>query len=87
MYKADAVLRNETGLHARPASQFISEASKYKSKVMVVKDGKEYNGKSIMGIMSMGAYKDDKITITAEGEDEVQAVEALKKLVESGFGE
>lgn len=87
MYKVDVILKNETGLHARPASLFITEASKHTSKITVIKDGKEYNGKSIMGILTMGAYKDDKITLMGEGEDEVEAVEALKKLVESGFGE
>ena len=87
VYKADVVLINETGLHARPASMFITEASKRSSKITVLKDGKEYNGKSIMGILSMGAYKGDKLTIIADGQDEKDAVEMLKKMIETGFGE
>lgn len=87
LYKAEVVLKNETGLHARPASVFTKEATKYESDVKVVKDGVEYNAKSIMGILSMGAGKGNKLTIIADGSDEKEAVEALKTLVESGFGE
>ncbi|MGF7060468.1 HPr family phosphocarrier protein [Brassicibacter mesophilus] len=87
MYKTDVILKNETGLHARPASQFVSISSKYSSNIVVFKDGKEYNAKSIMGILSMGAGKGSKLTIQAEGKDEKEAVEALKELVDSNFGE
>ncbi|RKD34210.1 HPr family phosphocarrier protein [Thermohalobacter berrensis] len=87
MVKVEVELKNETGLHARPASLFVKEASKYVSDVTIIKDDTEYNGKSIMGILSIGASKGDKITIKAEGEDEQEAAEALKKLVESNFGE
>lgn len=87
MYKIEAVLKNETGLHARPASLFVKEASSYDSEIKVIKDGKEYNAKSIMGVLSMGAAKDDKIEIVADGPDEKEAVEALKKLIDSNFGE
>ncbi|WP_066501227.1 HPr family phosphocarrier protein [Abyssisolibacter fermentans] len=87
MFKLDAVLKNETGLHARPASMFTKEASKYEADVKVIKEGKEYNAKSIMGILSMGAMKGDVITIVADGKNEKEAVEALKKLVDDNFGE
>lgn len=85
MYKAEVEITSETGLHARPASLFTSLSSKYKSQVTVVKSDKEYNAKSIMGILSMGASKGDIITIVAEGDDEKEAVEGLVKLVESKF--
>lgn len=87
MYKIDVSINNESGLHARPASMFIKEASKYKSELKVLKGGKEYNAKSIMGILSMGAKKGDTITILAEGSDEKQAVESLGNLVKSKFNE
>lgn len=87
MYKVEIELKNETGLHARPASMFVKEASKYTSEITVVKEGTSYNGKSIMGILSMGANKGDKLTIMAEGEDEKEAVDALVKLIENNFGE
>jgi phosphocarrier protein len=87
MYRAEAVLKNETGLHARPASIFASQASKYKSEIKILKGDAEYNGKSVMAILTMGASKGDKITIVAEGEDEREAVDALKGLIENNFGE
>lgn len=87
MYKVETELKNETGLHARPASLFVKESVKYSSEIKVVKDGREYNAKSIMGILSIGAGKGDRLTIVAEGRDEKEAVEALSKLVNSEFGE
>ena len=87
MKKVKVILNNETGLHARPASMFIKEASKYSSEIKVIKDEKEYNGKSIMGVLSMGAGKGSKLTIAAEGADENEAVKGLEKLIDSNFGE
>lgn len=87
MYKAELVLKNETGLHARPASMFISEACKYVSDIKIIKDGKEYNGKSIISVLSMGAGKGDRVTILARGQDEKEAVDGLVELIENGFGE
>ncbi|MEW8973690.1 MAG: HPr family phosphocarrier protein [Tissierellaceae bacterium] len=81
MYKEEVVLKNETGLHARPASLFVKEASKYVSDIKIIKDEKEYNAKSIMGILSMGAAKGDLLTIQAEGEDEELAVKTLIDLI------
>jgi phosphocarrier protein len=83
MYKVDVILKNETGLHARPASLFVREANNYKSIIRLIKDSKEYNGKSIMSVLSMAACKDTKITIIAEGEDELESVNALKNLLNS----
>ncbi|MFZ5969839.1 MAG: HPr family phosphocarrier protein [Bacillota bacterium] len=83
----EIVLKNQTGLHARPASLFVKEASKYASQVKVIKDQKEYNAKSMMGILSMGAATGDHLMIVAEGEDEEKAIEGLKELVSRNFGE
>ncbi len=85
MYKVEVTLKNETGLHARPANLFAREASKYKSEIKVTKDNKEYNGKSIIAILSMGAAKGDSLTITADGADEKNALEALKSLIDNDF--
>ncbi|KGG79493.1 phosphocarrier protein HPr, partial [Caloranaerobacter azorensis H53214] len=51
MQKVQVELKNETGLHARPASIFVKEASKYASDIKIIKNGREYNAKSIMGIL------------------------------------
>lgn len=85
MYMMEVVINNELGLHARPANEFIKEASKFKAEIKVIKNNTEYNGKSIIGILSMGAIKGDTITIAAKGEDEKEAVEALVKLIASKF--
>ena len=87
MFKQNVTLQNETGLHARPASLFVKEASRFSSNVTVIKDGKEYNAKSIMGVLSMGAGKGTTITIQAQGDDAKEAVEALVKLVKDNFNE
>lgn len=87
MHKAEAVLRNETGLHARPANIFVNHALKYKSQITVLKDSARYNAKSVVAILTLGASKGDKILIEAEGKDEKEAVADLKDLLESKFGE
>ncbi len=87
MIKEEVELANETGLHARAASLFVNKASSFKSEITIVKDGKEYDGKSIMGILSMGAVKGDKILIKAEGNDEEEAIKALVELIKSDFKE
>lgn len=83
MYEAEVIVSNEIGLHARPASLFIQEAIKYSSDIEVEKEGRIFNGKSIMGILSMSAGKDQKIIIRATGNDEKEAVLALVDLVEN----
>lgn len=87
MYKQEVTLKNHTGLHARPASLFVKVASRFNIDVKVLKDGKEYNAKSIIGILSMGAKKGDSILIQAEGNDSEEAVKALVKLVNDNFNE
>lgn len=83
MYKQDVILESETGLHARPASIFVKEASKYKCEISLIKEGQKYNAKSIMGLLSMGVAKGDKLTIEAEGEDEKEAVDALVEIIKN----
>ncbi len=78
-------IKNEEGLHARPASEFSKTAMKYKSNFKVYKnDGeKAFNPKSILSIMSMGAVKGDTLRIEAEGEDAAAALADLKAVLES----
>lgn len=76
------MINNETGLHARPASQLVKKAAKFKSKIEIITGEKEVNAKSIMGIMSLGIGKGDEITLKAEGEDAEAAVEGLTEFIE-----
>ena len=74
------VVKNETGLHARPASLFVQKAAKYKSTIKVKKDGKEANAKSIISVLSLGASFGSEITIIADGPDAEEAVAGLVEL-------
>jgi phosphocarrier protein HPr len=81
------LIENKHGLHARPAAQFVKIAGKFKSDIKVIKDGLEVNGKSIMGIMMLAAEPDSEITIITNGEDEQEAMDALRELIKRHFYE
>jgi len=76
---------NEEGMHARPAGAFVKVANEFKSAVEVKSNGMTKNGKSIMGLMSLGLTKDAEITLVTKGEDEVEAMKKLGSLIENKF--
>lgn len=79
---------NKTGLHARPASDFVMLAKKYESKITICKEGGEpVNAKSVVRLLAEGIGQGTKSELAAEGVDEAEAIEALAALVASGFGE
>jgi phosphocarrier protein len=78
---------NRAGLHARPAAELVKVAGGFASEIHVEKDGLRVNGKSIMGVLMLAAEKGAVLTLTAEGEDADDAVEALADLVRRGFEE
>ncbi|MDD5594772.1 MAG: HPr family phosphocarrier protein [Candidatus Omnitrophica bacterium] len=77
------VVKNKQGLHARPAALFVQVANKYDSRIVVRSDKEEVNGKSIMGILMLGAEKGSEIIIEADGEDAQVAIIELEKIVTS----
>ncbi len=83
----EMVVQNQLGLHARPASMFVKMATRFKSEILVVKEGEEVNGKSIMGLMMLAAGPGTTLTVTAEGSDAVEALSELEKLVHRNFEE
>ncbi len=85
--KKEFVIKNKVGLHARPAALFVQTAKKFKSDITVEKDGNKVNAKSILGVLSLGVEQGETITIEIQGEDENQAMEEFRKLIESNFGE
>lgn len=87
MYSQSIVVQNKTGLHARPAASFVQAASKFKSNITIEKDSRQANAKSMLSLLSIGASMGSTVTITAEGEDENQAVTTLIELIRSKFGE
>ncbi len=78
---------NKLGFHARAASSFVKTAEKFQSEILVIKDDMEANGKSILGLLTLGAAKGTEVRIVAIGPDADEAVEALVELVENRFGE
>lgn len=80
-------ITNETGLHARPASQLVNKASTFEAKIELVTENKEVNAKSIMGIMSLGISQGTEITIRSEGEDAEEAVKTLIDFIENELEE
>lgn len=80
-------IKNELGLHARAAAQFVKIASRYQAEILVRKDSNEVNGKSIMGILMLAAPKGSEIQIVADGQDGDEALKSLGELIENKFGE
>ena len=77
------MINNPQGLHARPAALFVQVTSKYNSQVTISKDGQSVNGKSIMGILTLGAQKNSIVTLEAEGDDAEKVIEELERLLTS----
>jgi phosphocarrier protein len=78
---------NQLGMHARAAAKFVHLATKFQAQIRVSKDSREVDGKSIMGLLLLAAARGTTITISVDGSDEREAIEALAALVASGFGE
>ncbi|MBN2828087.1 MAG: HPr family phosphocarrier protein [Tissierellales bacterium] len=77
MIKTEIIIKNDTMLHARPASVFVRESSKFKSKITLIKKDMHYNAKSILELLRMGISKEDRITIQIDGEDEALAFKEI----------
>ncbi len=78
---------NQLGMHARAAAKFVHLATRYESRVRVAREGREMDGKSIMGLLLLAAASGTALTISADGVDEQAVVDALVALIETGFGE
>lgn len=87
MKKKELLIENKLGLHARAAAQIVKCASAFMSKITLVKDGLEVDGKSIMGIMMLAAAKGTTILVSAEGDDEDKAMDGMERLFRNKFGE
>ena len=87
MVSQNVTVVNQLGMHARAAAKFVHLATKFQAHVRVARDRREMDGKSIMGILLLAAGRGSVITISADGLDEREAIDALAALVASGFGE
>ena len=81
--KKKLIVKNKQGLHARPAAIFVQIANKFNSRITVKRDDEEVNGKSIMGILMLGAEKDSVIVLEADGPDAELAMAELEKIIVS----
>jgi phosphocarrier protein HPr len=80
-------IKNRAGIHARPAALLVQTATKFYSRIFIEKDRERINGKSIMGVISLGATYQTTLKIIADGEDEVQALDAICRLFDNRFEE
>ena len=80
-------IKNKLGIHARPATLLAQEAGKFKSEIFIAKDGIEVNAKSIMGIMMIAAEQGSVLILTVKGDDEKEAVKAIKNIFNKIFEE
>jgi phosphotransferase system HPr (HPr) family protein len=90
MQKVIVTLTNRVGLHARPAALFVQTAARFRSNVTVrslTRDTPPVNAKAILSVMTLGAEQGHEWELVAEGPDEAEAIAALKRLIESRFGE
>lgn len=80
-------IRNRAGMHARPAALLVKTASAFTAQIYIEKDGERINGKSIMGVITLGATYNSQLLLIADGPDELAALDAIERLFENRFEE
>lgn len=85
MYAREIVVKNQVGLHARPATFFTQKANEFKSTILVERENRSVNAKSLLGVLSLGILQGMQISIIGDGADEVEAVNTLCEMVEADF--
>ncbi|MPQ43681.1 HPr family phosphocarrier protein [Clostridium tarantellae] len=83
MVTKEVLVKNSTGLHARPATLLVKKASAFKSDVSLEFNGKKANVKSLIGVLSLGVSKDSLVKVIANGDDEALAAEEIASLIEN----
>ncbi len=88
MLTKSVTIKNATGLHARPASEFVQKAKGFESKILINREGEEpTSAKSVILLLSHGFCQGERVFISTEGEDAEEALDSLIALINSGFGE
>lgn len=87
MQEVEVVIRHKVGLHARPAALFVQTANKFTSDLQVINGDLQANAKSILSVLALGAGEGAVVKLIASGEDEKNAVNTLRQLIEDNFGE
>ena len=81
MVTKEVIVKNSTGLHARPATLLVKKASAFKSDISLEYNGKKANVKSLIGVLSLGVSKDANVKVIASGDDEALAAEEIANLI------
>lgn len=87
MIEQKVIVQNRAGIHARPSTLIAQAANKFASNITIVRNDKEYNAKSVIGVMTMAAGYNTELIIKADGTDEQQAVKAIMELFDTKFEE
>ncbi len=85
MISKELIVKNEKGIHARPAALIVAKASEFQSDIFLMNDEYNANAKSIMNVLILAAEQGSTLLLKVEGSDEAEAVEAIEKLFESKF--
>lgn len=85
MQKFSYTIKEEVGIHARPAGLLVKEAKKYASKITICKDGKSADAGKLMAVMALGVKCGQTVDVEIEGEDEAAALEGMKAFFESNL--
>ena len=85
MQKFTYVVKDELGIHARPAGLLVKEAKQFTSNITLACGEKKATAKGLMGVMGMAVKQGNEVTVTAEGEDEAAAIAALKAFFENNL--
>ncbi len=85
MKKFEYVIKDEVGIHARPAGLLVKEAKKYESKVSITKDGKSAEATKLMALMGLGVKCGETVEVSVEGADEDTAFEGIKVFFEANL--
>ena len=83
MIKKPVKIKLDTGLEARPVAQLVQLASQFECEIHVEVEQKEVNAKSIMGMMTLGIAAGEKVTVSAEGKDETEAIQSIEEYLSS----
>lgn len=87
MVEKQVLVQNRAGIHARPSTLIAQAANKFSSNIVIIKGEKEYNAKSVIGVMTMAATYGTALTLRADGPDEKAAIAALVELFDKKFEE
>jgi multiphosphoryl transfer protein len=87
MKQLEITIKNETGLHARPAKVLVNLAKQFKSNISIQHGGKRANAKSMISVLTLGAVRGSEIVVQVDGEDEEKAIAEIEAAIRSGLGD